>query len=113
MLKRLAVFSVLLMVSQPAFAQQWWEGGTLQKATVEDWNRGTAEDQLATSADFIASLSGIADLSKVSDPATAADLKKKAEDLRLCVNQTIKTDTPQDKPVAEFVVQCTILKPKQ
>jgi hypothetical protein len=110
MFRHLAVLTGLLLISQPAFAAEWYEGGTLQKATVEDWNRATAENQLATSGDFIASLSGITDLSKVTDPTTAADIKKKAEDLRLCINQTIKVDTLPDTPVAQFVVKCTLLK---
>ena len=112
MLGRLIILSgALLLISHSALAQHpWYEGGTLQKAVVEDWNRATADDQLATSGDFIAALEGISDLSKVDDHAKAAELKKKAEDLRACVNQSINADTPLDKTVAELVVRCTVLK---
>ena len=113
MLLRRACLVIALMTAAPAFAQTpWYEGGTLQKGTVEEWNRATAENQLATSADFIASLNGISDMATVRDPATAAEMKKKSEDLRLCINLSIKVDSPPDQAVAEFVVRCTILKPK-
>ena len=114
MFRQLALVAVLMVTGASAFAQQpWYEGGTLQKGTVEDWNRATAENQLATSADFIASLNGIADMATVRDQATASEMKKKSEDLRLCINQSIKINNPPDQAIAEFVVRCTILKPKE
>ena len=113
LLRRALLVVVLMMIGIPALAQSpWYEGGTLQKGTVEEWNRATAENQLATSGDFIASLNGIADLATIKDPVTAAEMKKKSEDLRLCINLSIKVDSPPDQAIAEFVVRCTILKPK-
>jgi len=104
---------VFLVLSQPAFSQQaWYEGGTLQKGTVDDWNRATQENQLATSADFIASLNAIPDLSTIKDQEIMNDVYKKSVDLRQCINLTIKVDSPPDQPIAQFVVQCTILKQK-
>jgi hypothetical protein len=115
MLKRLVIICGVLMAVQPAFSQQsvWYEGGTLQKASASQWQAATSQNQLATAGDFIASVSGIADLASVTDVATAAELKKKAEDLQVCVNQSIKPETPPEQPVAEFIVRCTLLKSKQ
>ncbi len=31
----------------------WYDGGTLQKATVREWRSGTPPDKLATAADFL------------------------------------------------------------
>src|SRR4051812_16961166 len=65
-------FLALLLMCKPAFAADalWYEGGTLQKATVADWKSATPANQLATSGDFIASLSAISDISQVKDQAT-------------------------------------------
>jgi hypothetical protein len=104
---------ILLVLSQPAFSQQaWYEGGTLQKGTVDDWSRATQENQLATSADFITSLNNIPELSTVKDQATMDEMYKKSEDLRQCVNLSIKPDTPNDQPIAQLIVSCTVLKGK-
>jgi hypothetical protein len=34
---------------------EWYEGGTLQKATMKEWSSASYENRLATSADFVAS----------------------------------------------------------
>jgi hypothetical protein len=105
-------FFVLLMMIKPAFAQQpWYEGGTLQKATVADWQQATAANQLASAGDFIASLSGVTDISKV-DQASANEIKQKSIDLQACVNDAVAKPVPPEEPIAEFIVRCTILKPK-
>jgi len=111
-MNRMAFFAALLtMVSVPALADQpWYEGGTLQKAVVGDWIKATPENQLATSGDFIASLSAVTDISKVS-VSEEKEIKKRAENLRTCVNETIKeAGAAHDKSVAELVVMCEILK---
>jgi hypothetical protein len=102
----------LIVMAQPAGANEWYEGGTLQKATVAEWNKATAENQLATSGDFIASLSAISDIATVKDQQTRDDIKKRSVELKDCVNQSIAgQETPEGKPVAELVIMCTILKP--
>jgi hypothetical protein len=104
---------VLMMIAAPAFAQlPWYEGGTLQKATVADWQAATAANQLASSADFIASLNGVKDIGDLKDPAAIAEIRQKSDDLQACVNQSIQPNTAADQPVAELIVRCTILKPK-
>ncbi len=99
-------FIALMMISGPAFAQQpWYEGGTLQKGTVADWKQATAANQLATSADFVASLAGVSDISKVQDPVTLADIRKRSEYLQACINESVAKPVPPDRPVAEVVVR--------
>lgn len=39
-----------------ATAQKWYEGGTLHKATMGEWNRATYANKLATCADLLAAL---------------------------------------------------------
>lgn len=103
---------ILLLSSSPAFADDlpWYEGGTLQKATVADWDNATPQNQLATSGDFIASLAAVSDISK-EKASEQEQIKKRAIELRNCVNKAIdEPDTPPERPVAELVVLCTILK---
>lgn len=107
------VICLMLLISSAAFAEEgvWYEGGTLQKATVTEWQKASPENQLATSADFIASLSAIADLGEVEDPAKLADVRKRSEALRECVNRMIaEGSAAQDSKASEMVVYCTIMK---
>ena len=105
--------TALVMISGQAIADSvWYEGGTLQKATVTEWKAATPENQLATAGDFVASLNAISDIAAVTKPDDAARIKKQAEDLRSCVNQSINADTPADQPVANAVVLCTVMKQK-
>ena len=109
-LLRIAFCAVFLLLSGAAHADMWYEGGTLQKATVADWTAATPENQLATSADFIASLNSVPDISKAS-PGEQENIRKLATDLRNCVDETAThPDTPRDKAVAELVVLCTVMK---
>jgi hypothetical protein len=115
MFQRLAIFTgILLMISQPSLAQlPWYEGGTLQKGTVSDWRGATSENQLATSADFIASLNGVKDIGELKDQAAVDEIRQKADELQGCINQSIQQpNVPPERPIAEVVVRCTILKPK-
>jgi hypothetical protein len=113
---RALVFLFMLAVSLPAFAAEpaagiWYEGGTLQKADIAAWVDATPENQLATSADFIASLSGLTEIAVIKDPKELAEIRKRSESLRECINAKIAEDeTSYDTPVAHVVVFCTILK---
>jgi hypothetical protein len=126
MMRLIISAGVFLASAIPAFAEEniighdpaavpgvWYEGGTLQKATVEEWKRATAENQLATAADFSASMSNIPDISATT-AVQQAEIKKSAVELRGCVNESIATepDLPSDRDVAQLVVMCTILKKK-
>lgn len=114
MMNRTALFAALLtIISLPALAEEpWYEGGTLQKASVGEWLKATPENQLATSGDFIASLSAVSDISKVK-ASEEQDIKKRAVDLQQCINDTItESGAVHEKAVAELVVLCTILRRK-
>ncbi len=110
--------AALLMSSLPAYADSapagaWYEGGSLQKASVEDWQRATPANQIATAADFVASLSSIPDIGAIKDQDMLDAIWKQTESLVNCINQQARLpDTVTDRPVAEFVVLCTIVKKK-
>jgi hypothetical protein len=111
---RLAILlSLSLTLSAAAFAAAWYEGGTLQKATVADWQTGAAENKLATAGDFIASITAVADIADIKDPKAAAGIKKRSEELVTCVDTMAETaDMPSDTPVAQLVVRCALLPEK-
>lgn len=108
--------ALALFVISPAFAQApaapqpWYEGGTLQKATVVEWKKATPADQLATAGDFLASISAVTDISKL-DPAAIEALKARAQSLVGCVNQSANApDVEADQTVAHLVVMCALMK---
>jgi hypothetical protein len=104
----------VIFSSLPALAAEWYEGGTLQKATIVEWQKATPENQLATAADFIASLSSISDLSALKDAQEVAKIKQRSVDLRECVNQSINNEeNAPDRAIAELVLFCTIFKQKK
>ncbi len=111
----LTVFMIAsLSVQAQGVASIWYEGGTLQKANLAQWKGATPENQLATSADFIASLESIPDLSKVEKAGEMDRIKKRALDLQVCINgYAVSPDVTESMGVAEAVVLCTILKPHE
>jgi hypothetical protein len=50
------LFILLFASPQPAFASEWYEGGTLHTATVSGWNQSSYKNRLATSADWFVSI---------------------------------------------------------
>jgi hypothetical protein len=50
---------------------EWYQGGTLHNATVQEWQQATYENRLATSADWFVSIT----------KARNSELKKKLDDL--------------------------------
>lgn len=110
---------VFLLGAAPAYAEdthaahhdQWYEGGTLQKADITEWQKATPENQLATSADFIASLSGLSEIAVIKDPKELEAIKTRSTELQTCINEAISAEElAADKPVAHLVITCTILK---
>lgn len=110
---RLAAFVLALTIlSAAAYADAtvWYEGGMLQKATLDQWKHATPENQLATAGDFIASLNSISDLSKIA-PGALGPIRKQADELVACINAAAnQADANPAQPVAEVVVLCTVLK---
>ena len=60
-----------VFVSTPVYSGEWYEGGTLHKATVQEWQQATYENRLATSGDWFVSIT------KAHNP----ELKKKLDAL--------------------------------
>ena len=52
----MTIATLTYAIPAPAVSHEWYSGGTLHKATVLEWSKGTEGDQLATSADFAATI---------------------------------------------------------
>jgi hypothetical protein len=83
----LTLFLVAASVCAPAYAQ-WYTGGTLHKATVQQWNDRGYEgynDKLATSSDWYVTIVGE---SKVAATGSMEKIKPKVRELMSCVDNT-------------------------
>lgn len=58
--------------NKPQPNHKWYEGGNLHKKTIADWKEATQENRLATSADFITTMTG--EISKEKSIEVAACL---------------------------------------
>lgn len=82
-----AALLVVFSVCAPAHAQ-WYNGGTLHKATVQQWNDRGYEgynDKLATSSDWYVTIVGE---SKVAAMGSMEKIKPKVRELMSCVDNT-------------------------
>lgn len=43
----------MVLFASTALAQQWYEGGTLHDASLQEWKQATPENKLATMADMV------------------------------------------------------------
>ena len=93
-----AVF--IFLFASPSMAKEWYEGGTLHKATGGEWQRATEPNRLATSADFVAAAKAASDMKQ---------LRKRAEAVKSCVTEA--TDDPDlySLKVSEVAASCIIL----
>lgn len=67
---------------------KWYQGGTLQNATVAEWKQAASRDKLATCAYWVSKTDF-----KWSD---RSELKPHAKDLLICIDETI-SGVPMDK----------------
>jgi hypothetical protein len=79
---------------------KWYIGGNLHKSKVIEWKNATEKNKLATCGDFIAG---------VVDKSTSLDvIKRKAENLKICIDEATINDSENDKAVAKIASLCTI-----
>jgi len=81
--------------------KQWFEGGTLQNATIGEWNRATYANKLATSADWLAVTVWKGHLNSPND---FNKVKVKAEMLVTAVNGVVADKQIDDLNVTEFAL---------
>ncbi|MFC6634610.1 hypothetical protein [Microbulbifer taiwanensis] len=95
----LATVLVALGLSVNTLAKEWYEGGTLSSAGVLEWQSATAENKLASSADFVAVLYQKEMLSpSISGKITSIeDIKPYAVDLATCIEGASEKESDLEK----------------
>jgi hypothetical protein len=84
---------------------EWYQGGTLHRATVREWREADYMNRLATAADWAATL-----LEKTGNkPASTDALKPFAIDLEACVTTTVASGYADGQSVSEVAAACWIL----
>jgi hypothetical protein len=78
--------------------REWYEGGTLHKATARQWFDATPANRLATSADFV---------SGILKPRSMAEMKAQAEEMQTCISEAAPTSPSQS--VAQLGAACAIV----
>ena len=79
---------------------KWYIGGNLHKSKVIEWKNATEKNKLATCGDFIA---------KVVDKNTSLGvIKRKAENLKICINEATVNESENNKTVAKIASLCII-----
>ena len=101
----LAATMAALMASTaaPAMASEWYEGGTLAKASLGQWNSATNANRMATGADFfqmIAENQGLRVHPRDSKPLVIQ--------LVACMNEAIRYDISPNTRTAEAAAACAI-----
>ncbi len=82
----------------PIPAKEWYEGGTLHQSKISGWKSSTDRNKLATCADFMA---------KIDNTVTMDVLKKRATDLKICIDDSSKgIKTVDDWKVTEIAALC-------
>jgi hypothetical protein len=96
-----AVFVVISWISlaTPASAELY-SGGTLHRSTGRQWKAASAQNRLATAADFVA---------KVAKPSSIDDLREKAQELQICISEAVAGPPGDGQEVSGIAAACVIL----
>lgn len=80
--------------------KEWYDGGRLHKAKALEWKSATDENKLATCGDFV---------SRADDSQSLEEIKRRAIELRSCVNEATVASETDDMKVSEIASLCIIL----
>lgn len=82
------VVAILLFSSNVIYAQ-WYQGGTLHRASIAEWMAASYENRLATAADFVVSISKKENPQILSGAGSVflTKLKLHASELEKCISQ--------------------------
>ncbi len=96
-MKKLLI-SACMLFGLSAFAQEWYEGGTLHSKTMKEWNAASYRDRLATAADFT-----VTSLEKKGLNVSVMDwddLKEKARAVKVCLDNANSNGVMNNEKVA-------------
>jgi len=90
---------LLLLYPSILIADEWYEGGTLHRATAQQWHDASSENRLATAADFAASADTSVGLN---------ELRERASALQICISTATSDSSLGSLKVAEVAAVCII-----
>jgi len=106
-MKYLLLLSLLFTFNLSAKeTKQWFEGGTLHKALVTEWNSSTIANQLATSADWLLATDQGKEVAKADLSAMA--LKLLSIELASCVDEIAISPTMQKETANKVAAVCLV-----
>ena len=87
----------------------WYEGGTLQRASVRQWLEASTQNQLATASQWLLT----SEQQKAKVAAAAGDMRSvlsSADKLRQCINAALRRHSHlySNMPAADIAVTCMI-----
>ena len=88
-------------------AKAWYEGGTLHNVQAPEWKAATAENQLATAADWAIKVPSVK--SQVQASGNIDSARPFAAQLRTCVSKAVEGPTGDSQDSATIAASCVIL----
>jgi len=93
------LFTVLFVISIPAHASEWYEGGTLHNAEASQWHKSSAHNKVATAADFIV---------KLEFSSNMEQLKQRAFELSICITEATSEKSLMSMKITDVAVLCVV-----
>ncbi len=105
---------ISIFFSTPVYSAEWYVGGNLHKATVQEWRQATYKNRLATSCDWFVSITKEHNsvlkkkLDALPTPQYLSALKKFAIELEKCVSDIVndKKVAKSSERVTEYASMC-------
>lgn len=91
---------LLILTAAAPSRSEWYQNGTLHRETGRVWKLATAENRLATSADFVY---------RVANPRSMEDLRMKAVGLSACISEAVADASGDNQYVSAVAAACVIL----
>ncbi len=99
----------LIIVMSPlwATAGKWYQGGTLHRATVNEWNNASYSNKLSTASDWASTRPSIK--AKVRDSGDMDTLRPYANELVQCLDNAASRKGYGNTSISELAASCMIL----
>lgn len=92
--------------TRPVRAAKWYEGGTLHRRSVAEWNAAGYKNRFATSADFVATL-------RKGKFSAMSEMRAKAIEMEVCISEAAKAEREAKEirtmKVSELAAACAVL----
>lgn len=97
---------------RPVQRQNWYEGGTLHEALMDEWSRASAQNKLATAADWVVKTNEL-NAASISLPQTnkalfVLMLQRYSQELVSCLDQTNAAGDADRQKASEIAVFCML-----